>query len=90
MKKNTKFDKLWQQYSKAESEEAQYALMKTFMQSASLEDLLAWNHYLADKGNIAWAEHRQTGLSELDKEWYKTQFAQFDDLEKQIKGRKTA
>ena len=88
--KNKNFDKLWEHYSKAESEEQQYDIMKTFMQSASLEDLLAWNRYLADKGNVAWAEHRQTGLSEADKEWYKTQFAQFDDLEKQIKGRKTA
>ena len=64
--------------------------MKTYMQSASFEDLLVCNRYLADKGNIAWAEHRQTRLSEADKEWYKTQFAQFDDLEKQIKGRKMA
>ena len=88
--KNVKFDKLWQQYSKAESEEAQYAIMKNFMQSASLEDLLAWNRYLAEKGNVIWAEHRQSGLSEADKEWYKNQFAQFDDLEKQIKGRKMA
>lgn len=88
--KNTKFDKLWLHYSKAESEEAQYALMKTFMQSSSLEDLLAWNQYLSEKGNATWAEHRQTGLSDSDKEWYKTQFAQFDEIEKQIEGCKVA
>lgn len=88
--KNIKFDKLWQHFSKAELEEAQNALMKKFMQSASLEDLLAWNRYLSEKGNAAWAEHRQTGLSGSDKEWYKSQFRQFDELEKQLEGRKVA
>lgn len=88
--KNNKFDKLWQIFSDAQSEEEQYAIMKDFMFSSSLEDLLAWNRFLAEKGDKTWAEYRKTGLSESNKEWYKAQFARFDDLINQIQVRKVA
>jgi hypothetical protein len=88
--KNKQFDILWQEFSKAQTEAEQYAVMKSFMLTASLEDLLAWNKFLAEKGDETWTMHRQTGLSETDKEWYKAQFLQFDDLEKQFKMRKVA
>lgn len=77
---NKEFDKLWKTFSEAETEEAQYAIMKDFMFNSSLEDLLEWNRYLGDKGHKMWAEYRKTGLSEEDKAFYKEQFAQFDAL----------
>lgn len=88
--KDNKFDELWQIYSDASSEEEQYARMKEFMFASSLEDLLAWNRFLAEKGDKMWAEHRKTGLSESDKEWYKAQFARFDDLVHQIQMKRAA
>jgi hypothetical protein len=87
---DNKFDELWQIYSDTSSEEEQYALMKEFMLSSSLEDLLAWNRFLAEKGDKMWTEHRKAGLSDSDKEWYKAQFAQFDDLISQIQMKRAA
>ena len=84
------FDKLWNKFSEAKTEEAQYAIMKEFMFNSSLEDLLAWNHYLGDKGRKMWAEYRKTGLSEEDKAFYKEQFAKFDELEATLKLRRAA
>jgi hypothetical protein len=78
--KNKEFDKLWKKFSEAKTEETQYEIMKEFMFSSSLEDLLAWNRFLGEKGDKMWAEYRKTGLSEEDKAFYKEQFARFDDL----------
>jgi hypothetical protein len=88
--KNMKYNKIWQKYADAKTDAEQYAIMQEFMLSASLEELLEWNRFLAEKGDKSWAEHRKNGLSDADKEWYASQFTQFDDLENQIKLRKVA
>ena len=87
---NKKFDKLWKKFSEAKTEEEQYAIMKEFMFSSNLDELLEWNHYLGGKGLKTWAEHRKTGLSEEDKAFYKEQFAKFDELEATLKLRRAA
>lgn len=83
--KNKDLTALWQKYTEAESENAQMEIMKIFMLEATLEDLLAWNRFLAAKGEKTWAKHRKQGLTQEQKIWYQQQFEQFDDLEKKIR-----
>ena len=68
--KKSECNALWLEILKTESNEQHAAIMKDFMFKSSLEDLLTWNRYLANKSEIEWAKHRKNGLSEEDKAWY--------------------
>jgi hypothetical protein len=78
---NKQFEAFYKKYAKAETEAAQYALLKDFTLNLSLEDLLAWNNFLDAKWQISINETLKKGLTEEDKAWFKQQFAKFDDLE---------
>ena len=75
------FEAFYNKYAKAETEAAQYALLKDFTLSLSLDELLAWNSFLDAKWQKSINETLKKGLTEEDKAWFKNQFAKFDALE---------
>jgi hypothetical protein len=79
------FEAFYNKYNKAETETAQYALLKDFTLSLSLDELLAWNNFVDAKWQKSIDETLKKGLTEEDKAWFKNQFAKFDALEAIIK-----
>ena len=75
------FEALYKEYCKLETEAMQYAWLKDFTLSCSLEELLAWNDFIGRKWDKDIEELLKKGLTEDDKLWFKQQFAKFDDLE---------
>lgn len=80
-----KFETFYNTYIKAETEVAQYALLKDFTLSLSLDELLAWNSFVDSKWQKSINETLKKGLNEEDKVWFKHQFAKFDTLEASLK-----
>lgn len=76
-----KFEVLYKEYSKLETEAMQYAWLKDFTLGCSLEELLAWNNFIGEKLKQGTNEAIANGLTEDDKLWFKEQFAKFDALE---------
>ncbi len=80
--KNKKFDDLYKKYKAVASEEEEYALLKTFMLSATFEELIAWNQYLAAQS--AQFQKQKPLLSEDDKKAFSAQFEKIDALIAQL------
>jgi hypothetical protein len=79
------FEAFYNKYNKAETEAVQYALLKDFTLSLSLDELLAWNNFVDAKWQKSIDETLKKGLTAEDKAWFKQQFAKFDALEAIIK-----
>jgi hypothetical protein len=79
------FEAFHNKYAKAETETAQYALLKDFTLSLTLDELLAWNSFIDAKWQKSINETLKQGLTEDDRAWFKQQFAKFDALEAIIK-----
>ena len=75
------FEAFYKKYAQAETEAAEYALLKDFTLSMSLDELLAWNDFVDAKWQKSIDATLKKGLTEDDKLWFKQQFAKFDDLE---------
>ena len=88
MIKNKKFDDFFEIYIKTQTEVEQYAVLKVFLLSCSLQELIAWNDYLDTKSQFN--EIVARGLSDDDHTFFKEQFAKFDALETQLKMQKAA
>jgi hypothetical protein len=80
-----KFEAFYNKHAKAETEAVQYALLKDFTLSLSLDELLAWNEFVDSKWQKSINEVLKKGLTEEDKVWFKNQFAKFDILEATLK-----
>ena len=83
--KKQEFEAFYKKYAQAETETAQYALLKDFTLSLTLDELLAWNDFVDAKWQKAIDVTLKKGLTEDDKLWFKQQFAKFDALEAIIK-----
>lgn len=83
--KKQEFEAFYKKYAKAETEAEQYALLKDFTLSLSLDELLAWNDFVDAKWQKSIDATLKKGLTEDDKLWFKQQFAKFDALEAIIK-----
>ena len=86
---NKQFEAFFTTFSAA-TEAEQVSLMKHFMLTHSLDELLAWNQFLAAKSEKSLQKIIARGLTDDDKAWFKTQYAPFDELEKQLNARKAA
>ena len=75
------FEAFHKKYAQAETEAAQYALLKDFTLNLSLDELLAWNDFVDAKWQKSMDVTLKNGLTEDDKFWFKQQFAKFDALE---------
>jgi hypothetical protein len=80
-----KFEAFYNKHAKAETETVQYALLKDFTLSLSLDELLAWNEFIDSKWQKSINESIKKGLTEEDHVWFKQQFAKFDTLEAILK-----
>ncbi len=79
------FEAFYNRYKKAETEADQYALLKDFTLSLSLDELLAWNSFVDAKWQKSIDETLKRGLTAEDKAWFNQQFAKFDALEATIR-----
>jgi hypothetical protein len=79
------FEAFYKKYTQARTEELQYALLKDFTLSLSLDELLAWNDFIGEKLSKGIKESIEKGLTEEDHVWFKQQFAKFDTLEATLK-----
>ena len=77
---NTFFKK----YQLAKTIDEKQILLKNYMLSLSFEELLDWNNYLSDNIDVLIHKNIEQGLTEEDKEFYRQQFARFDNLMEQI------
>ena len=82
--KNKKFDDFYKIYQAAKSEAEEYTLLKTFMMSCTVEELMAWNQYLAEKSSLFWKKNKKTQLSDADNKALADQFEKIDTLTAQI------
>jgi hypothetical protein len=80
-----KFEAFYKKYTQARTEELEYALLKDFTLSLSLEELLAWNEFVDSKWQKSINETIKKGLTDEDHVWFKNQFAKFDTLEASLK-----
>ncbi len=80
------YKKLWLTTAEAE----QHNMLKDFMLSLSFEELIEWNNYLFEGVERQIQKNIKQGLTEEDKEFYRKQFARFDDLAEEIKLKKAA
>jgi hypothetical protein len=71
-------------YQAAETAEDKQQLLKNFMLSLSFEELLDWNNFLSDNIDVLIQKNIKEGLTKEDKEFYRQQFARFDNLSEQI------
>jgi hypothetical protein len=79
------FEAFYKKYSKAKTEAMEYALLKDFTLSLSLDELLAWNGFVGEKLSKATNDSVKNGLTDEDHVWFKQQFAKFDALEAVIR-----
>ena len=77
---NTFFKK----YQLAKTIDEKQILLKNYMLSLSFEELLDWNNYLSDNIDVLIHKNIEQGLTEEDKEFYRQQFARFDNLVEKI------
>jgi hypothetical protein len=75
-----RFEAFYKKYTQARTEQLQYALLKDFTLSLSLDELLAWNNFVDAKWQKSINESIKKGLTEEDHVWFKQQFAKFDTL----------
>ena len=80
-----KFEAFYKKYCEMETEAMQYALLKDFTLSLSLDELLTWNDFIGKKLSKGIKESIEKGLTEEDHVWFKQQFAKFDTLEATLK-----
>lgn len=69
-----------EQYQLAATADAKHLLLKDYMLSMSFEELMDWNNFLSDNIDVLIHKNIQTGLTEDDKDFYRQQFARFDNL----------
>lgn len=74
----------FEKYQSANTLDEKRSLLKNYMLSLSFEELLDWNNYLSDNIDILIHKNIEQGLTEEDKEFYRQQFARFDNLLEQI------
>ena len=67
-------------YHLAETAEVKHQLLKDFMLSMSFEELMDWNNFLSDNIDVLINKNIEAGLTKEDKEFYRQQFARFDNL----------
>jgi hypothetical protein len=67
-------------YNLAETAEEKQGLLKDFMLSMSFEELMDWNNFLSDNIDVLIHKNIEAGLTQEDKEFYRQQFARFDNL----------
>ena len=77
---NTFFKK----YQSAKTTDEKQGLLKNYMLSLSFEELLDWNTFLSDNIDVLLHKNIEQGLTDEDKEFYRHQFARFDNLIEQI------
>ena len=77
---NTFFKK----YQSAKTTDEKQGLLKNYMLSLSFEELLDWNTFLSDNIDVLLHKNIEQGLTDEDKEFYRQQFARFDNLIEQI------
>lgn len=70
-------------YQGAETPDKKELLLKNYMLSMSFEELMDWNNFLSDNIDVLIHKNIETGLTEDDKEFYRQQFARFDNLMEQ-------
>ena len=75
-----KYKSFYTKYSKVKTEVEQYALLKDFTLSLSLDELLAWNKFISIKWQKKLDKSIKKGLTEDDKIWFNQQFEKFDTL----------
>ncbi len=88
MKENKKFEDFFKVYINTHTEIEQYEVLQKFLLTCSLPELLAWNDFLESKSKLK--ELVARGLTDEDHDFFKTQFAKFDELEGQLKMRQAA
>jgi hypothetical protein len=81
----SKFRSFYALYDKAKTEPEQYALLKDFTLSLSLDELLAWTDFADKKWTKQFNKTIKKGLTQEDKLWFEQQFAKFDELAKSWK-----
>ena len=74
----------FKKYQSSKTIEEKQVLLKDYMLSLSFEELLDWNNYLSDNIEVLIHKNIEQGLTEEDKEFYRQQFARFDNLVEQI------
>lgn len=67
-------------YILAKTDEEKHLLLKNHMLSMSFEELMDWNNFLSDNIDVLIAKNIKDGLTSADKEFYRQQFARFDNL----------
>ena len=67
-------------YQRAETADNKHQLLKDFMLSMSFEELMDWNNFLSDNIDVLINKNIEAGLTKEDKEFYRQQFARFDNL----------
>jgi hypothetical protein len=82
MNNKNRFEAFYALYNKAQTEPEQYALLKDFTLSLSLDELLAWNNFVDEKWTKHFNQAIKQGITQDDKLWFEQQFAKFDELAK--------
>ena len=82
--KKTNHSTFFKKYQLAKTIDEKQILLKNYMLSLSFEELLDWNNYLSDNIDALIHKNIEQGLTEEDKEFYRQQFARFDNLIEQI------
>ena len=78
--KKMNHDDFVKKYQHAETAEDKHQLLKNFMLSMSFEELMDWNNFLSDNIDVLIHKNIKAGLTTEDKEFYRQQFARFDNL----------
>ena len=74
----------FKKYQSVKTIDEKQSLLKDYMLSLSFEELLEWNNYLSDNIDALIHKNIEQGLTEEDKEFYRQQFARFDNLVEKI------
>ena len=72
-----------EKYKLVGTADAKHQLLKNYMLSMSFEELMDWNNFLSDNIDVLIHKNIETGVTEEDKEFYRQQFARFDNLMQQ-------
>jgi hypothetical protein len=88
--KKIHYDAFVTKYNSTETAEQKQLLLKDFMLSMSFEELMDWNNFLSDNIDVLTRKNIEAGLTEADKEFYRQQFARFDNLMLTTKPHKVA
>jgi hypothetical protein len=88
--KKTNFDNFVEKYRSVATTEGKHILLKDFMLSMSFEELLDWNNFLSDNIDVLIQKNINEGLTQEDKEFYRQQFARFDNLSEQMRQKAVA